>query len=240
MNPINQSYDSDYQKYLASDEFAEIRQAVFQRDNYKCAVCGKPHNLEPHHLTYIHLYKENPRDLVTLCSSCHKAYHAVADMKISIDNLYQDEINEKIMQQREEDRRKYQEKCNHESEVCDLVSNTFKHFINEDYCKNGDYNLCDYSVIDVFIEKAINELSLSDEDAEMARRYISKKKLQDWVRYRRLEFLQRCMEKGFTIRDLCEKTKFDFSWLNKYYKRQIIESQLKQEKLLGGQLNETG
>jgi hypothetical protein len=234
MNPINQSYDSNYQKYLASEEFAEIRQAVFQRDNYKCAVCGKPHDLEPHHLTYIHLYNEDLRDLITLCSSCHKAYHAVDSMKISIDNLYREEIDEKIMQQRKENQRKYQEERDHEDEVCDLVSNTFKHFLNEDYCKNGDYNLCDYSVIGVFIDKAISELSLSDKDSEIARRCISKQKLQNWVRCRRLEFLQRCMEKGLTIRDLCERTKFDFNWLNKYYKPQIIEAQLKQEKLLGG------
>jgi len=62
-----------------SDEYAEWRTAVFERDEYTCQLCGQVgHQLVAHH---IYLFSEFP-DLrfdvdngLTLCRSCHSSLH---------------------------------------------------------------------------------------------------------------------------------------------------------------------
>ena len=48
----------------------ELKQAIRQRDNYTCAICGKYPAFDCHHIDYD---KENcePENLITLCRGCH-------------------------------------------------------------------------------------------------------------------------------------------------------------------------
>jgi 5-methylcytosine-specific restriction endonuclease McrA len=48
----------------------ELKEAIRQRDNYTCAVCGHYPAFEVHHIDYD---KKNcePENLITLCKSCH-------------------------------------------------------------------------------------------------------------------------------------------------------------------------
>lgn len=56
---------------------AVLRLAVFQRDNYKCAVCGKSGitdgaKLHMHHgLFWKGIHGNNPDEMLTVCSKCH-------------------------------------------------------------------------------------------------------------------------------------------------------------------------
>jgi 5-methylcytosine-specific restriction endonuclease McrA len=55
-----------------------IRKAVLSRDNYACRIChkdGAEAKLNVHHKEYDRS-KNNLRDLVTLCQTCHRAVHA--------------------------------------------------------------------------------------------------------------------------------------------------------------------
>lgn len=58
-------------------EFSSRREAVLNRDNYTCQICGKRHTrLEVHHIIYRSQGgTDNEDNLITLCEDCHKAIH---------------------------------------------------------------------------------------------------------------------------------------------------------------------
>ena len=83
-----------YKKYIKTDEWKLIRENVLQRDNYTCQCCNRNQDeideynnkkgkklisLVVHHKTYKNLFNEvetNYKDLITLCSVCHRAIHS--------------------------------------------------------------------------------------------------------------------------------------------------------------------
>ncbi|MGM9544647.1 MAG: RNA-guided endonuclease IscB [Romboutsia timonensis] len=58
--------------------YYNVRQYVLHRDRYKCVCCGANKNvkLHVHHLESRKVGGNAPDNLLTLCESCHKAYHA--------------------------------------------------------------------------------------------------------------------------------------------------------------------
>ena len=64
---------------LRSLDWANIREAVLRRDNYKCRECGKPcrsAEADVHHLLPRSTGgPDEPSNLVTLCDGCHAAHH---------------------------------------------------------------------------------------------------------------------------------------------------------------------
>jgi N6-L-threonylcarbamoyladenine synthase len=71
---------TDYQKGEQYDEY-NVRQYILHRDNYCCRNCGakpteKNHvKLHVHHIESRKTGGNRPANLVTLCETCHKAYH---------------------------------------------------------------------------------------------------------------------------------------------------------------------
>ena len=67
-----------YPVFVKSKYWKYVRGLVLERDGHKCTNCGKSTQLQVHHLTYEHHYKEhnNLGDLVTLCRMCHEAEHS--------------------------------------------------------------------------------------------------------------------------------------------------------------------
>src|SRR5580698_11124645 len=60
-----------------------LRQAVFQRDEWKCRRCGSRSNLHPHHLTFrSHGGTHTMENLLTLCWKCHQLIH---DGKLTVE-----------------------------------------------------------------------------------------------------------------------------------------------------------
>ena len=61
--------------YLNTCRWAAVRRAVFERDGYRCVMCGKAGRLEADHTTP--LQREpgqdpyDPNGLQTLCRGCH-------------------------------------------------------------------------------------------------------------------------------------------------------------------------
>ena len=51
-----------------------LRDEIRKRDNYTCALCGKPQNKRRHSVHHINYDKEDlrPENLVTLCRPCHR------------------------------------------------------------------------------------------------------------------------------------------------------------------------
>lgn len=67
---------SEYYRYLESCEWRQLRKQAFERDEYKCTVCGSGLNLRGHHRRY----RKDIRtcivdDIQTMCNECHERHH---------------------------------------------------------------------------------------------------------------------------------------------------------------------
>lgn len=67
---------ADYHKYLKSDHWEELKKLVFEWRGRKCQLCMGSRNLQVHHMTYKRVGKEDPRDVLIVCDSCHKFIHS--------------------------------------------------------------------------------------------------------------------------------------------------------------------
>jgi hypothetical protein len=63
---------SEYMAYLASREWALLKNQVRERSGGKCERCKSENYEETHHLTYERIGNELPEDLIGLCQSCHR------------------------------------------------------------------------------------------------------------------------------------------------------------------------
>ena len=65
----------EYQNGVQKD-FWNIREYVLYRDGHKCQYCGKFNTvLNVHHIESRQTGGDRPDNLITLCETCHKAYH---------------------------------------------------------------------------------------------------------------------------------------------------------------------
>lgn len=69
----------DYRDYIQKHpHWQKVRQARFEFDGGRCVVCHEDLRnkaFQTHHLHYSRLGNERMRDVITLCDSCHKAFH---------------------------------------------------------------------------------------------------------------------------------------------------------------------
>ena len=229
MKPVD-LHVSKYEMYLQSERFDEIRQAVFDRDGHKCVVCGSTENLRPHHLTYRNVYNENLDDLVTLCNRCHSIYHNVENRKKYIDEIYEGDDWRKTVEEN-------QREAEREEEVAGLIYKEItEEYLREDYCKDGDMDMMSWDVLNPVIKTKCEKYGVKHYGG-------NKNELRNYFLYRRCEFLVRCMDKGFSANETISRTKFDPTWLYKWYSRKRCESKLQEEQRLkelkGEQKNET-
>lgn len=74
---------AEYERYLASPEWAERRAELIGVTGDWCKWCGRPgpsewcgrHALDAHHLTYARFGQESIHDLALLCRPCHDEVH---------------------------------------------------------------------------------------------------------------------------------------------------------------------
>ena len=65
----------EYQDYLNSDHWKEIRIEALNRAGHRCQLCSSTYNLNVHHNTYKNRGNEDLKDLVVLCRDCHAKFH---------------------------------------------------------------------------------------------------------------------------------------------------------------------
>ena len=66
----------DYQAYITSSRWrnSQARQAERQAAGFRCRICYRPDSeveLQVHHRTYERLGREEPSDLLCVCTECH-------------------------------------------------------------------------------------------------------------------------------------------------------------------------
>lgn len=69
-------YRYNKRQYLISPEWKAKRKQVLKAANYSCQRCKAETDLHVHHISYKNLFRENPEDLVALCSDCHTYIHS--------------------------------------------------------------------------------------------------------------------------------------------------------------------
>ncbi len=63
-------------------QYAELHQAILQRDSWRCQICGAMSHLEVHHQQFrSHSGQDTEENLITLCHSCHAAIHGLMSRK---------------------------------------------------------------------------------------------------------------------------------------------------------------
>ena len=66
---------SDYQLYLRTKHWQQVRAAALLRYDNRCAVCNSPDQPDVHHRTYERRGCERPEDVIVLCRGCHDLFH---------------------------------------------------------------------------------------------------------------------------------------------------------------------
>jgi len=70
--------DSKIKKKYYTECWDNIRRKVYQRDGYRCVLCGKKGKLAAHHLIPVKVSKDNSlSNLVSVCDSCHRKLESI-------------------------------------------------------------------------------------------------------------------------------------------------------------------
>lgn len=79
------NYKKEYQRYMASPEWKELRAKARERAGNKCEFCSGPPD-HVHHVKYPKRYQEDHMDnLVVACEACHEKLHGIRE------NIYVDD-----------------------------------------------------------------------------------------------------------------------------------------------------
>ena len=247
MQPLNIRVPTRYEAYLQTPQFGEIRNSVFRRDNYRCVICGSSKDIIPHHLTYVNIFHENICDLITLCNRCHTIYHAIDRRREAIEETYSNrfkEEQEKAEKEREQRYALLEQRDGLLNNLAKKAEETIKtEYASRDYSKDGDLDMCSWSVLNPVIEKmchhiadqALNCEPLTPSDFGSLTGRIKKRSIMDWFLCRRYELLLRCLDKNMTLENVANKTKFGYKWLCEWYRRDKLEAKLSEEKEINNQ-----
>ena len=183
--------DQTYIKYLRSPEWQALRSQRLKIDNYKCQRCGRPFDLQVHHLFYPSvLGTEDPyRDLVTLCDVCHEI------------------IEHQKKEYKENKKTTWQEKRD-----CTLrkIYRTIKQFACYDLSALG-IGTKDYCNIDTI--KADFGPILVNSDCDYG--YVSR--VQNYFRNQRYRIILDMIQNGYTSSEIRARTRFSWNMINKVY-----------------------
>jgi hypothetical protein len=76
-----------YLAYRVSEAYRWLKMLRHEIDQHKCVKCSSSKKLQLHHLTYVRLYKELLRDVVTLCRDCHQTGHEVKKLRLTTQSV---------------------------------------------------------------------------------------------------------------------------------------------------------
>lgn len=75
---LNLIMDGSPRKQGLQSKWLRVKRAAFERDGYKCQICGSQKDLCGHHVKEKALYPElayEVSNIITLCKYCHAAQH---------------------------------------------------------------------------------------------------------------------------------------------------------------------
>ena len=136
----------DYEKYLRSPEWRRKKQTRLAFDNWQCGICHAQidgDRYETHHLNYSRLGDEDiEHDILTLCHSCHAAFHSMWQKVSSWESSPYTHWRDYSLQ--------------HTVKMC-------RQFMDQDFiCGKGGYNLCNADTAAMFIDKYFEQNTFTE------------------------------------------------------------------------------
>lgn len=65
----------DYYEYIRSKKWKDFRDQALTYYGHNCASCGNKSDLQVHHKHYKTLFREEIKDVMILCETCHRKTH---------------------------------------------------------------------------------------------------------------------------------------------------------------------
>jgi len=101
---------------LYTENWDVIRKRVYQRDGYRCVMCGKKGKLHAHHIVPVRISKDNSmNNLVSVCNKCHRKLEEVG-FKILQEGGHQSDVKKvelrMIAEAKQKRREEYLKKLN--------------------------------------------------------------------------------------------------------------------------------
>lgn len=199
----------EYVEYLRSDTWQRLRSQRLKIDGYKCQRCGRPFDLQVHHLFYPdELGTEDPyRDLITLCDCCHEI---IEQQKKEYKGNHKQNQQNQLQLKRKMDIERI---------------NTVIHANAWKDLSNVGVGIMDYCNLDVIKE----EFGPFFESDDLQVGYSSR--VQEYFRNRRYEIILEKLEEGWTPWQIRSVTKFSQNMINKVaQKPETAKLLLKKEK----------
>lgn len=186
----------EYQEYLKTEHWQRLRAERLKIDNYKCQYCGRPYDLQVHHLSYDNLWNENVyEDLITLCKSCHKCIE-------EIKTKYKDEQVAKwkaqYLAEKEENHKAYKlAKQKLEQEYAERFKAFIKKYQNQDVIYGGNLNLCKLDDIwECFHDAGYDESSIHT---------VRLTDVQEYFRIKKVKIIQDMRDAGASPEQISKK-----------------------------------
>jgi len=195
--------DERYKAYLESDWWKTTREKYIKSIGNKCECCGKPFDLQVHHLTYEHLGFERDYELKCLCRNCHQwieeqKRNGFIDRKTQIELL--------------EARKDYIENPGHLLMTAIQVFDVFsKYCIANDLSAGGKFNFENISIIR-------SQYLLFCKENSYPHYEISVSRIQEIINPRRYRVILEYISKGYPKYETCRITGFSNSMISKVYK----------------------
>lgn len=196
-----------YQEYLQSDWWAKNREMALEAAGYKCYVCGRPFDLQVHHLTYEHIGFEHLYDLVVLCKTHHRDIEAVKKRNITpVSANEQRRILDCMKEQIKEGVFYPLKTC---QELFDEFIEEYKH---RDYSyTNGDLNLTKLEVIDSAFKEFLNKHNYDPHSPCIWN------EIRDYFKYERYGIILQFYDDGAPKYIVTHQTRFSSGMITKVY-----------------------
>ena len=199
----------EYLDYLRSDVWQRKRSERLKIDNYRCQICHRPFSLDVHHLNYPETLGEEDvyRDLITLCRSCHED---IERKKREFDYAAE--------RQRQHEARQAEWQRQYELEMA-RIYRAIKRNMDNDLSRGGQKDYCNQDVIRADFGEECEGIS-----------YISA--VQAYFRNRRYEVILDMMARGYSPRQVIDRTGFSYNMVHKVFDRPLnaktlIEKEIK-------------
>jgi hypothetical protein len=89
----SEKYSIECIKTRRYEKYVDWRKRIFERDEYRCSVCGKTGGMHAHHLVNYIYDQDHSYDLnngITMCKECHRLFHKTYGVKNNTKNQFKE------------------------------------------------------------------------------------------------------------------------------------------------------